>query len=63
MGIVSLQDIDLGIAMSHFAPTLQELGIKGKWLVSCQRYSVISKESSRLRNLRFLPAVEMTFLD
>ena len=29
-------------------------------LVSCQRYSVISKESSRLRNLRFLPAVEMT---
>jgi hypothetical protein len=32
-------------------------------LVSCQRYSVISKESSRLRNLRFLPAVEMTFLD
>jgi nitroreductase len=33
MGIVSLQDIDLGIAMSHFALTLQELGIKGKWLV------------------------------
>jgi hypothetical protein len=30
MGIVSLQDIDLGIAMSHFALTLQELGIKGK---------------------------------
>jgi len=28
-----LQDIDLGIAMSHFALTLQELGIKGKWLV------------------------------
>jgi polysaccharide export outer membrane protein len=32
-------------------------------VVSCQRYSVISKESSRLRNLRFLPVVEMTFLD
>jgi len=32
-------------------------------LVSCQRYSVISKEPSQLRNLRFLPAVEMTFLD
>jgi hypothetical protein len=31
--------------------------------VSCQRYSVISKEPSQLRNLRFLPAVEMTFLD
>jgi hypothetical protein len=33
VGKVSLQDIDLGIAMSHFALTLQELGIKGKWLV------------------------------
>jgi hypothetical protein len=33
MGIVSLQDIDLGIAMSHFVLTLQELDIKGKWLV------------------------------
>ena len=33
MGMVSLQDIDLGIAMSHFALTLQESGIKGKWLV------------------------------
>jgi nitroreductase len=33
MGIVSLQDIDLGIAMSHFDLTLQELGIKGKWQV------------------------------
>ena len=33
------------------------------WVVSCQRYSVISKEPSQLRNLRFLPAVEMTFLD
>ena len=32
-------------------------------VVSCQRYSVISKEPSQLRNLRFLPAVEMTFLD
>ena len=35
MGIVSMQDIDLGIAMSHFALTLQELDIKGKWLVDC----------------------------
>ena len=34
MGVVSLQDIDLGIAMSHFALTLEELGIKGKWLVN-----------------------------
>lgn len=33
MGMVFLQDIDLGIAMSHFALTLQESGIKGKWLV------------------------------
>jgi nitroreductase len=33
MGIVSLQDVDLGIAMCHFALTLQEQGIKGKWLV------------------------------
>ena len=33
MGVVSLQDIDLGIAMSHFALTLQELGIQGKWCV------------------------------
>jgi hypothetical protein len=32
-GKVSLQDIDLGIAMSHFALTIQEQGIKGKWLV------------------------------
>ena len=32
MGIVSMQDIDLGIAMSHFALSLQENGIKGKWL-------------------------------
>ena len=28
--------------------------------VVCQRYSVISKESSRLRNLRFLPAGAFT---
>jgi nitroreductase len=33
IGIVHLQDIDLGIAMCHFDLTLQELGIKGKWLV------------------------------
>jgi hypothetical protein len=44
----------INIALSIFAVN---------FLVSCQRYSVISKESSRLRNLRFLPAVEMTFLD
>ena len=41
-GKVSLQDIDLGIAMSHFALTLQELGIKGKWLVG----STAPKEKS-----------------
>lgn len=34
LGIVHLQDIDLGIAMSHFDLTLQESGIKGKWLVN-----------------------------
>jgi hypothetical protein len=33
MGIAHLQDVDLGIAMSHFDLTLQELGVKGKWLV------------------------------
>jgi len=33
-GKVFLQDIDLGIAMSHFALTLQELGIKGKWQIN-----------------------------
>ncbi len=33
LGIVHLQDMDLGIAMSHFDLTLQESGIKGKWLV------------------------------
>jgi nitroreductase len=33
LGIVHLQDIDLGIAMCHFDLTLQELNIKGKWLV------------------------------
>jgi nitroreductase len=32
MGIIHMQNIDLGIAMSHFAMTLQEQGIKGKWL-------------------------------
>jgi nitroreductase len=30
---VSLQDIDLGIAMSHFEITMQELGLNGKWQV------------------------------
>jgi hypothetical protein len=29
-----LQDIDLGIAMSHFALTLQDQGIKGKWQIA-----------------------------
>ena len=41
-GKVSLQDIDLGIAMCHFALTLQEQGIKGKWLVD----STAPKEKS-----------------
>ena len=31
IGIASLQDIDLGIAMSHFSLTVGELGLKGKW--------------------------------
>jgi nitroreductase len=31
---VSLQDIDLGIAMSHFDLTIQELGLQGKWQVN-----------------------------
>jgi hypothetical protein len=30
---ISLQDVDMGIAMCHFALTLQEQVIKGKWLV------------------------------
>jgi Nitroreductase family. len=34
IGKVSLQDIDLGIAMSHFALTLQDQGIKGKWQIA-----------------------------
>jgi nitroreductase len=42
MGIVFLQDIDLGIAMSHFALTLQELGIKGNWRID----STAPKEKS-----------------
>ena len=42
MGIVSMQDIDLGIAISHFALTLQELGIKGKWLVD---YTALKEKS------------------
>jgi len=33
MNIIHLQDVDLGIAMSHFDLTLQELGIKGKWQI------------------------------
>lgn len=31
LGIVHLQDIDLGIAMSHFEITAQEQGLIGKW--------------------------------
>jgi nitroreductase len=42
IGIVSLQDIDLGIAMSHFALTLREMDIKGKWRVD----SNVPKEKS-----------------
>jgi nitroreductase len=30
---VSLQDLDMGIAMCHFGLTARELGIKGEWLV------------------------------
>jgi nitroreductase len=30
---VSLQDIDMGIAMCHFELTIRELGIQGKWSV------------------------------
>ena len=30
---VPLQDIDMGIAMSHFELTLRELGLKGRWLL------------------------------
>jgi hypothetical protein len=30
---VSLQDIDLGIAMCHFALTVQETGLKGRWQI------------------------------
>jgi nitroreductase len=31
IGQVSLQDIDLGIAMSHFGLTAEELGLVGRW--------------------------------
>jgi nitroreductase len=30
---VSLQNIDMGIAMCHFALTVQEIGLKGRWQV------------------------------
>jgi hypothetical protein len=30
---VSLQDIDLGIAICHFALTVQEIGIMGRWQI------------------------------
>ncbi len=30
---ISLQDIDMGIAMCHFELTARELGITGKWMV------------------------------
>jgi hypothetical protein len=30
---VSLQNIDMGIAMCHFSLTAQEVGIKGKWQI------------------------------
>jgi nitroreductase len=30
---VSLQDIDLGIAICHFELTVQEIGLKGKWQI------------------------------
>jgi len=31
--LADLQRVDMGIAMSHFELTAQELGLKGKWLV------------------------------
>jgi nitroreductase len=34
MGMSSLQDIDLGIAMSHFELTTRERGISGQWQIS-----------------------------
>ncbi len=34
MGMGALQDIDLGIAMSHFELTAHEQGISGKWQIS-----------------------------
>jgi len=34
MGMSSLQDIDLGIAMSHFELTAREQGISGQWQIS-----------------------------
>ncbi|HPD57009.1 MAG TPA: nitroreductase family protein [Smithellaceae bacterium] len=33
MGIAHLQDIDLGIAMSHFEITAREMGLKGSWSI------------------------------
>jgi len=33
LGIFDLQRVDMGIAMSHFALTMKELGIKGEWVV------------------------------
>jgi len=33
MGITHLQDIDLGIAMSHFEITAREMGLNGTWLI------------------------------
>jgi nitroreductase len=39
---VSLQNIDMGIAMCHFALTAQEIGLKGKWQVD----AVAPKERS-----------------
>jgi hypothetical protein len=29
-----IQDIDIGIAMSHFELTAREMGIAGKWRIS-----------------------------
>ena len=51
------------VAAAVVGVTGRVMKLFGRRLVSCQRYSVISKESSRLRNLRFLPVVEMTILD
>jgi len=62
-GLTKGRKIDKLVSLGSVAFEPLFVFYRGNKLVSCQRYSVISKESSRLRNLRFLPAVEMTILD